>query len=273
MQVRVLSLPLIDKGVLLGEQPAPTQRAEGSTPSALAVLVRNAPVAERSRHHLAKVDRRVRLPPGALLPCDEAGVPACLSNRRDGFDSRTGRLLRAEAERPGDRLIRGARQVRLLPARLDWGMDWSGASRVSCALRGGFDSRFPDSISTPVAQRRRHLSYMEVIIAGSSPAGSTAEWTGPGCQHGLISRPTPVQIRPPQQGLEVLRPHAALVSAEDRVRPPAGPLMGCSSNRKTPPSQGGNRGAIPRRSTRAGGRKAVIRRPWKPETWVRPPLL
>ena len=37
----------------------------------------------------------------------------------------------------------------------------------------------------------------------------------------------PVQIRPPQlEGLEVLRPHAALVSAEDRVRPPAGPLRG-----------------------------------------------
>ena len=88
-----------------------------------------------------------------------------------------------------------------------------------------------------------------------------------GPQHGLISRSTPVQIRPPQlYGLEVLWPHAALVSAEDRVRPPAGPLWGCSSNRKTPPSQGGNRGAIPRRSTRAGGRKAVIRRPWEPES-------
>ena len=46
-----------------------------------------------------------------------------------------------------------------------------------------------------------------------------------GFQHGLISRSTPVQIRPPQlHGLEVLRPHAALVSAEDRVRSPAGPL-------------------------------------------------
>ena len=121
--------------------------------------------------------------------------------------------------------------------------------------------------ATPVAQRRRHLSYKEAFTAGSSPAGGTAEWTGVGLQHGLISRPTPVQIRPPQlDGLEVLWPHAALVSAEDRVRPPAGPLGGCSSNRKTPPSQGGNRGAIPRRSTRAGGRKAVIRRPWEPES-------
>ncbi len=139
----------------------------------------NAPVAERSRHHLAKVDKWVRLLPGALLwPCDEAGVTACLSNRRDGFDSRTGRSFRAEAERRGGRLIRGERQVRLLPARLDWGMDWSGSSRVSCALRGGFDSRFPDWILTPVAQRRRHLSYKEAIIAGSSPAGGTAEWTG-----------------------------------------------------------------------------------------------
>src|SRR3954451_158423 len=40
-----------------------------------------------------------------------------------------------------------------------------------------------------------------------------------------MSRPTPVRIRPPQlAGLEALRPHAALVSAADRVRPPAGPL-------------------------------------------------
>jgi hypothetical protein len=121
---------------------------------------------------------------------------------------------------------------------------------------------------TPVAQRQRRLLHTE-MIAGSSPAGGTERLRRglePGCQHGLISRPTPVQIRPPQlDGLEVLRPHAALVSAEDRVRPPAGPLLGCSSNRKTPPSQGGNRGAIPRRSTRSGGRKAVIRPPWERE--------
>src|SRR5262249_31829775 len=45
------------------------------------------------------------------------------------------------------------------------------------------------SRATPVAQRRRHLSYKEAITAGSSPAGGTAEWTGVRHQHGLISRP------------------------------------------------------------------------------------
>ena len=50
---------------------------------------------------------------------------------------------------------------------------------------------------TPVAQRPRHLPDVEAS-AGSSPAGGTAEWTGAWFQHGLISRPTPVQIRPPQ---------------------------------------------------------------------------
>lgn len=60
----------------------------------------------------------------------------------------------------------------------------------------------------------------------------------PGRQHGLISRPTPVQIRPPQLGLEVLRQHAALVSAEGRVRLPAGPLRvngdACSKGARVP---------------------------------------
>jgi hypothetical protein len=56
-------------------------------------------------------------------------------------------------------------------------MDGSGSRRVSYALPGGFDSRFPDSISTPVAQRQRHLPDVEAS-AGSSPAGGTAEWTG-----------------------------------------------------------------------------------------------
>src|SRR5438046_378370 len=50
---------------------------------------------------------------------------------------------------------------------------------------------------TPVAQRQRRLLHTEQI-AGSSPAGSTAEWTGVGSQHGLISRSTRVRIPPPQ---------------------------------------------------------------------------
>ena len=89
----------------------------------------------------------------------------------------------------------------------------------------------PGLLDTPVAQRQRQLSYKE-RNAGSSPAGGTELRSGlePGCQHGLISRPTPVRIRPPQlDGLEVLRQHTTLVSVEGRVRFPAGPLniLGC----------------------------------------------
>ena len=54
MQVRVLSLPLIDRDVLLGEQSSSNLDAEGSTPSVLAFVS----VAEQPRHHLAEVDRR-----------------------------------------------------------------------------------------------------------------------------------------------------------------------------------------------------------------------
>jgi hypothetical protein len=109
----------------------------------------------------------------------------CLSPRRDGFESRPGRFFRAEAERRGNRLIRGAGQVRLLPAR-PWGMDWRWFQRGLMSPAGRFDSGFPDCCGT---------------------------------------------------GLEVLRPHAALVSAEDRVRSPAGPLQ--------PPGPPGRHGAIP----------------------------
>ena len=41
------------------------------------------------------LDKRVRLLPDTLVPCDEAGVPARLSTGGDGFDSRTGRSVRA----------------------------------------------------------------------------------------------------------------------------------------------------------------------------------
>ncbi len=148
------------------------------------------------------------------LPCDGAGVPPCLSNRRDGFDSRTGRsLFRAEAERQGDRLIRGSGQVRLLPARL-CRKDEGRKMKALFILR-----------NTPVAQWRRHLSYKEAIIAGSSPAGGTAEWTGvwlPARSHKPL---TPVQIRPPQ-------------------------LTGLWSNGKTPAWRAGYAGSTPAGSTR-----------------------
>src|SRR5262245_58630777 len=73
--------------------------------------------------------------------------------------------------RLGNRLIRGYRQVRLLPARLQ--VQSRGAARSA-----------------------RHFDIVEA--AGSNPAETTAEWTGVGRQHGLISRTTPVRIRPPQ---------------------------------------------------------------------------
>src|SRR5438093_6336795 len=41
--------------------------------------------------------------------------------------------------------------------------------------------------------------------------------------------------------------------------------MGCWSNRRAPAPHAGNEGATPSRST-SGGRKAVIRQPWKLET-------
>src|SRR4051794_9724649 len=81
-------------------------------------------------------------------------------------------------------------------------------------------------IVTPVAQRQRHLSDVEAS-AGSSPAGGTAEWTGVWFQHGLISRLTPVQIRPPQlcphgdactEGARMPRTHSGW------VRLPSSPL-------------------------------------------------
>ena len=41
-------------------------------------------------------------------------------------------------------------------------------------------------------------------IAGSSLAETTAEWTGVWFQRGLISRMTPVRIRPPQLKLSAI---------------------------------------------------------------------
>src|SRR5947209_4289425 len=84
-----------------------------------------------------------------------------------------------------------------------------------------------------------------------------------------MSRPTPVRIRPPQlAGLEVLRPHAALVSAEDRVRPPAGPLeeraAGRRGRRRRRKAEIGVR--LPGGPLQAGGRQAVSRRPWEPDS-------
>lgn len=46
-----------------------------------------------------------------------------------------------------------------------------------------------------------------------------------------------------------------------RVHPGSLVSLGCSSNRKMPPSQGGDRGAIPRRSTASEGIWALVSRP------------
>src|SRR5438067_1792024 len=95
---------------LAGSSPVPSADLQGCAPGRAACLqsrrqrVRLLPplltvsVAEQPRHRPAASDRRVRLPPGTLPPCDAAGVATCLSSRRDGFESRTA-LLRAEAER------------------------------------------------------------------------------------------------------------------------------------------------------------------------------
>ena len=98
MQVRVLSLPLFDKGVLAGEQSSSNLDAEGSTPSVL-VLVS---VAEQPRHRPAASDRRVRLPPDTLTHCEEAGVhrPGCLPGKTGSIPVQgalSGRGLSGEA--------------------------------------------------------------------------------------------------------------------------------------------------------------------------------
>ena len=98
MQVRVLSLPLFDKDVLPGEQSSSNLDAEGSTPSALARVS----VAEQPRHRPAASDRRVRLPPDTLTPCEEAGVhrPGCLPGKTGSIPvqgATSGRGLSGEA--------------------------------------------------------------------------------------------------------------------------------------------------------------------------------
>ena len=80
---------VVTTGVCSWESILPPKQAQRVRlpPSLLTVSV-----AEQPRHHFAEVDRRVRLPPDTLItPCDAAGVATCLSSRRDGFESRTGR--------------------------------------------------------------------------------------------------------------------------------------------------------------------------------------
>jgi hypothetical protein len=53
--------------------------------------------------------------------------------------------------------------------------------------------------SYPAGYANWHSGQVEsLMFVGSTPTLVTAEWTGVGFQHGLISRLTPVRIRPPQ---------------------------------------------------------------------------
>src|SRR5262249_50632394 len=132
-------------------------------------------VAEQPRHYLAEVDRRVRLPPDTLLtPCDAAGVATCLSSRRDGFESPTGRWFAGRhhpaRHPPASRASAGSHPAG--PTEL---VPWSSLECSPRSHRGGrwFESSRDYWIVTPVAQRRRQLPDVE-RIAGSSPAGGTA---------------------------------------------------------------------------------------------------
>ena len=94
-----------------GSSPVPSADRQGCAPGRAACLqsrrqrVRLLPplltvsVAEQPRHRPAASGRRVRLPPDTLSPCDAAGVATCLSSRRDGFESRTGRWFATEGSR------------------------------------------------------------------------------------------------------------------------------------------------------------------------------
>jgi hypothetical protein len=102
----------------------------------------------------------------------------------------------------------------------------------------------------------------------------------PGFQHGLIRRPTPVRIRPPQLVGRV-RKLAKRPGREPGerlwVRFPPRLLMGCWSNRTTPALHTGNEGATPSRSTNGRqpdtvGRAALLRR-FSTEIRVRLPCL
>ena len=79
------------------------------------------------------------------------------------------------------------------------------------------------------------------MFVGSTPTLVTAEWTGVGFQHGLISRPTPVRIRPPQlnspvvewqgapliRGRAVVRSHPGLLSVGLGANVPRAASLSC----------------------------------------------
>jgi hypothetical protein len=129
LQVQLLSLPLTDTDELPGAQPVSKTGAEGSTPS---VRADDVSVAEQQRHHRAKVVQAGATPAGhSLRPVTQrVWRPACRAGET-GSSPVQGADDRAEPERRGDRLIRGGRQVRLLPARLTGEWTGGGSSGVS----------------------------------------------------------------------------------------------------------------------------------------------
>jgi membrane peptidoglycan carboxypeptidase len=66
-----------------------------------------------------------------------------------------------------------------------------------------------------------------LMFVGSTPTLVIAEWTGVGSQRGLISRTTPVRIRPPQLNRPVVeREDAPLIRGRAVVRTHPGRLLG-----------------------------------------------
>src|SRR5205085_7385479 len=132
----------------LGEQSASKVDAEGSTPSVLA----DVSVAEQPRHHLATVDRRVRLPPDTLFRPGTQRVwrPVCRTGETGSSPVQGADRL---VEQPGVLAALTWRRslVRIQPGRL---------------------------MVTPVAQRRRHPLDVGASSQVRVLPGVPAEWTG-----------------------------------------------------------------------------------------------
>ena len=120
----------------------------------------------------------------AERPCDAAGVAACLSRRRDGFESHTGRFSTSWG-----RTVRHPSDTRVQVGSTPTGWISTLASRLASAsgcMPAGFrlwraDWRQPagedrlDSNSLVEQRSARHPDMVE--IAGSNPAGTTDNYS------------------------------------------------------------------------------------------------